>query len=707
MSEDSIKRVGVLSRHLTDSLQEGKHKGGANVANQYKYIQETVFQDLPRFDPFVMESYLDPLRELKREVYSLLKSRPDLLPPVEESLSKEQHREVVRKLLRVILQAGFNPLYYLDRDYKKYFYLAECASLVDLSLMVKMGVQYSLWGGSVMSLGTEQHRRTYFDDIASFKLPGCFAMTELKHGSNVAALQTRAVFDVKEDEWIIHTPDEGAIKWWIGNAAEDGKAATVFARLIIPQVQSLSLDTHQDLQPKEQDFGVHAFVVPLRDEQGQTLPGVEIHDCGYKVGLNGVDNGAISFNYVRIPRTNLLDRFAQVDRQGKYTTPLRSPTQRFATTLGELTGGRVGLVCGSLGVLKGAITIAVRYSAQRQQFGPTDGPEISILDYKSHQLKLMPILATTYALHFGREILVSKYSEMKRTKDQVLVAEVHSLSAGLKAYTTTYTARALSICRECCGGHGYAAVNRLGALRSDHDIFQTFEGDNTVLLQQVAATLLKGYRNKFKGSPMGMTYQYLMVTLRDNLPHNPLVTYDTDPRHLRDSQFLMRALKYRTAKLIHSVASRLRHHSRSMGQFQAWNECLPHLLNVVNAHIEQVLFQQFMAGVDACVDMECRRSLKTMADLFALSCIQNDMMFRDEDFIAPMKAKAISKMIERLCGQVRGVALPLVDAFDIPDHILRAPIGLSSFSSPNEDVNLYKQYLETVGIEYGEHPSHD
>eukprot|EP01024_Parvocaulis_polyphysoides_P067524 TRINITY_DN8073_c0_g1_i1.p1 TRINITY_DN8073_c0_g1~~TRINITY_DN8073_c0_g1_i1.p1 ORF type:complete len:145 (-),score=20.98 TRINITY_DN8073_c0_g1_i1:332-766(-) len=144
-----------------------------------------------------------------------------------------------------------------------------------------------------------------------------------------------------------------------------------------------------------------------------------------------------------------------------------------------------------------------------------------------------------------------------------------------------------------------------------------------------------------------------------------------------------------------------------MGQFQAWNECLPHLLNVVNAHIEQVLFQQFMAGVDACVDMECRRSLKTMADLFALSCIQNDMMFRDEDFIAPMKAKAISKMIERLCGQVRGVALPLVDAFDIPDHILRAPIGLSSFSSPNEDVNLYKQYLETVGIEYGEHPSHD
>ena len=70
-----------------------------------------------------------------------------------------------------------------------------------------------------------------------------------------------------------------------------------------------------------------------------------------QVGLQGVDNGAMRFTNVRIPRDNLLDRFATVDRGGKYTSPY-SPSRRFAATLGELTGGRVGLTCGSLGVLK-------------------------------------------------------------------------------------------------------------------------------------------------------------------------------------------------------------------------------------------------------------------------------------------------------------------------------------------------------------------
>jgi acyl-CoA oxidase len=283
---------------------------------------------------------------------------------------------------------------------------------------------------------------------------------------------------------------------------------------------------------------------------------------------------------------------------------------------------------------------------------------------------------------------------MKRTKDEALVADVHSLSAGLKAYATSYTNSALSVCRECCGGHGYAAVNRLGALRSDHDIFQTFEGDNTVLLQQVAGLLLREYADSFKGSPIQATWSYLKQWAYDQLPPNPLVTHETDPVHLRDPGFLSRALRYRTARLLHTLAARLRKHTRRRGEFGAWSKCLTHVLALARAHVESVALDAALARVAACADPECRASLKAMADLFALDRIHADIMFRNDDYIAPEKAKAIHRLIERLCADLRVVAVPLCDAFAIPDHVLRAPIGLSSGRH-----DPYGEYLAACGFD--------
>ena len=91
--------------------------------------------------------------------------------------------------------------------------------------------------------------------------------------------------------------------------------------------------------------------------------------------------------------------------------------------------------------MQGAVTIATRYGAQRQQFGPAEGREIAVLDYSSQQLKLMPMLATCYALHFTASFLVNQYAEAKRTKEEELIADVHSLSAGmlLGITSTLYT----------------------------------------------------------------------------------------------------------------------------------------------------------------------------------------------------------------------------------------------------------------------------
>ncbi|KAJ8765449.1 hypothetical protein K2173_014571 [Erythroxylum novogranatense] len=621
-------------------------------------------------------------RDLQEKVFEYFVSRPDLQTPLE--IPKDEYRELCwRQLSGLVREAGIRPFRYVAEDPSKYFAIVEAAGAFDMSLGIKMGVQYSLWGGSVLNLGTKKHRERYFDGIDNLDYPGCFAMTELHHGSNVQGLQTLATFDPITDEFIINTPNDGAIKWWIGNAAVHGKFATVFAKLMLP--------THDEKGVS--DMGVHAFIVPIRDmKTHQTLPGIEIHDCGQKVGLNGVDNGALKFNSVRIPRDNLLNRFGDVSRDGKYTSSLPTINRRFAATLGELVGGRVALAYSSVSVLKIAVIIATRYSLLRQQFGPPKQPEVSIIDYQSHQHKLMPMLASTYAFHFASVHLVERYSEMKKTQDEQLVGDVHTLSSGLKAYVTSYTAKSLSICREACGGHGYAAVNRFGSLRNDHDIFQTFEGDNTVLLQQVAGFLLKQYQEKFQGGTLTVTWNYLRESMNTYLSQpNPVTARWEGEEHLRDPKFQLDAFRYRTSRLLQSVAVRLRKHSKTLGGFGAWNRCLNHLLTLAESHIESVILAKFIEAVQNCRDPCSRAALKLVCDLYALDRIWKDIgTYRNVDYVAPNKAKAIHKLTEYLSFQVRNIARELIDAFDLPHFVTRAPIAMQS--------EAYSQYTQYVGF---------
>ncbi|XP_078440912.1 acyl-CoA oxidase 2 [Wolffia australiana] len=617
--------------------------------------------------------------KLQAEVIEFFESRPDLRTPVE--ISTSEHRDLCMKQLQALVrEANIRPFRYLLEDPEKYFAVTTAIGSVDASLGIKMGVQYSLWGGSVMNLGTQRHKDEFFDGIDNLDFPGCFAMTELHHGSNVQALQTTATFDAATDEFIMHTPNDGAIKWWIGNAAVHGKFATVFARLVLPGGGG--------------DKGIHAFIVPLRDLSTHApLPGVEIRDCGHKLGLNGVDNGAIKFSHVRIPRRHLLNRFADVSPSGEYTSPLPSPSKRFAAVLGELVGGRVGLAHSSAAILKLGAAIAVRYSLLRRQFGPAAQAEVAILDYPSQQGRLMPMLAAAYAFHFATGFLVERYAGMRRKEGgEEVVGEVHALSAGLKAYVTAYTAKALSVCREACGGHGYAAVNRLGALRSDHDIFQTFEGDNTVLLQQVAADLLKRYNEKFKGTTLSVTYTYLRESMVGYFSQpNPITSRWEREDHLRDPKFQLDAFRYRTSRLLQTAAMRLHKHTKTLGNFGGWNRCLNHLLTLAESHIETVILEKFIDAVDRCPDAGTRTVLKLVCDLYALDRIWSDIgSFRNVDYLAPNKAKAIHKLRDQLCAEVREVAGELVNAFDLAAHTTRAPIAMQA--------EAYSTYTRQVGF---------
>ncbi|HMD12308.1 MAG TPA: acyl-CoA dehydrogenase family protein, partial [Marmoricola sp.] len=365
----------------------------------------------------------------------------------------------------------------------------ETMALGDLSVLVKVGVHFGLFGGAILHLGSREHHDAYFADLVTADLLGCFAMTESGHGSNVQALGTTATYDADAGEFVITTPDQASRKDYIGNAARHADMAVVFAQLEIGG----------------ESEGVHAFVVPIRDARGNPLPGVTIEDDGPKLGLNGVDNGRLSFDAVRVPRANLLNRYADVSEDGSYSSPIDNRGRRFFTMLGTLVQGRVCVGGAGINAAKVALTIAVKYALFRRQFGEPGGGEELLLDYGMHQRRLFPLLARTYALHFAQEVLALELHEVFSSEEVVGDEEaerrrraLESRAAGTKALGTWHATRTIQECREACGGAGYLSVNRFAALKADTDVFTTFEGDNHVLMQLVAKGLLTDYASSFE-----------------------------------------------------------------------------------------------------------------------------------------------------------------------------------------------------------------
>ena len=571
------------------------------------------------------------------------------------------YRELVYQWCQTLAARGYGALSYPKvygggEHMEEYFTVMETLSFFDLSLVVKYGVQFGLFGGSILALGTEKHHRKYLSAVGSLKLPGCFAMTERAHGSNVRDIETTAIYDANSGEFVINTPHAQARKDYIGNAALHGQMATVFAQLY------LGSECH----------GVSAFLVPIRSPQGELLPGITIEDCGHKIGLNGVDNGRIHFDQVRIPYDNLLDRFAQV-KQGAYRSPISSDSKRFFTMLGTLVGGRIGIPRSALSAAKKGLALAIRYAHKRRQFGQQGQSEQLIMDYQSHQKRLMPLLATTYALDFTLKELSRQYIELSGDHSR----EIEALAAGIKAYTTWFTTSTLQTCREACGGNGYLSDNFLGSLKADTEIFTTFEGDNTVLMQLVAKSRLADFKQEFHEIKFLGLVKYIAQQAATSLTEmNPIVTRKTAEGHLRDHDFQLAALSYREQHLLKRAAQRLKSRiDGGMNSFEAFNECQNHLIVLAHAYIERVILEHFIAVVEQTPQEGLKAKLSTLASLFALNTInQQNGWYQENGYLEASKSKAIRRQVTVLCKEVRADSLTLVNAFGIPDHLLKAPM---------------------------------
>ncbi|MFI5235205.1 MAG: acyl-CoA dehydrogenase [Gemmatimonadales bacterium] len=579
-------------------------------------------------------------------------------------LSKEDYREVVFDWVKELARDGYGAIGFPKQyggggDMGAFIGAFETLALHDHSLVIKYGVQFGLFGGSIFQLGTARHHAKYLKDVGTAALPGCFAMTELGHGSNVRDLKTLARYDQAKGEFVIHTPDDGARKEWIGGAARHARMATVFTQLEVDG----------------KGYGVHAILVPIRDAAGKPMPGVRIADCGEKEGLNGVDNGRLWFDNVRVPRENLLNRFADVTERGEYVSPIASPSRRFFTMLGTLVAGRVSLGCAAHSAAKTALTVAIRYGEARRQFGPDGAPEMRVLDYRTHQLRLFPALATTYAIDAAMKLLVQRY--VKRTDDD---REVETLAAALKAFSSWHTIEVLQLARECCGGQGILTLNRIGPLRADLDVYTTFEGDNTVLMQLVAKGLLTAYKQQFGELKFSGVLKFLGKGAANALVSlDPITPRLTEQAHLRDPEFHRAAFRYREDRLLASAVRRLKQGlDAGKDSFDALNDVQDHLVTLAEAHAERVVLEAFTEARKGVKDAGVRSQLDRMATLYAVSrLVRHDGWYLACGYFEGNKARALRVLQGVLCTEVRPHAVALVDAFGIPDEVLAAPIAFS------------------------------
>ncbi|MCG8463047.1 MAG: acyl-CoA dehydrogenase family protein [Holophagales bacterium] len=669
--------VESVERQALEHLQQALGIHGTEAARQLLTTRRPAHRQReadPAFDLPALRRLLEGEHsEVRRRTFEILGGEGFEHP---YDLPIDERRELTLRWTRALAESGLGALSYPEScggadDLGGFITLFEAICCFDLGLAVKAGVQFGLWGGSVLNLGTRRHHEEWLPKIASLELPGCFAMTETGHGSNVADLETTARFDPETGDFVLHTPHEGARKDYIGNAALHGEMATVFAQLVIPEGDG------------EVSHGVHAFVVPIRDAQGRPLPGVRITDCGPKMGLDGVDNGRLFFDSVHAPRENLLDRFAQVSADGSYTSPIASPTKRFFIMLGTLVGGRVSLGLGALSAAKTALFIAVRYGAKRRQFGPLETPETRLLDYPTHQRRLMPRLAATYALHFALADLRRRYV----ASDPLDRRDVEARAAGLKAVASWHATDTLQTCRECCGGQGYLAENRFADLKADSDIFSTFEGDNIVLLQLLAKWMLGGYKRQFgRMKPLGLVRWVAERAATDLAERNPVTVRLTSEEHLLDREFHLAAFAWRERHLLHTVARRLQKRlGGGMEMSQALLECQIHLVDAARAWTEHTVLERFDTAIrearegragDPATGEGVAEILSRLCDLYALSRIHADRgFFQEHGYLEGMKARAIRDQMLRLCAELRGQAVPLVEAFGLPEALVDAPIA--------------------------------
>lgn len=455
-----------------------------------------------------------------------------------------------------------------------FFTIMNTLHLYDLSLAIKVGVNFGLFGAGLLRLGNPEQIKPYLEKLNTGEIFGCLAITEIGHGSNLKKLETTVIYNPTTQIFILNTPTNNATKCWIGNAACHATYAIVFAQLIF----------------YNENKGLHAFIVNIR-QNSQVNDNIRINDNGIKKGLNGVDNAEISFNNVILPLSSLLTNFGYIEND-KYIPFVDNNDDRFGCLLSTLSGGRGVLASGSVVTSVKALIIACKYGQERRQFSGKDGIEKPIITYTSHQLKLMPLLSKTI-------VLTNAILEMKRIgiddfrKTNKITKRVHALSSGLKVLCSEHAEKCCRVARLCCGGHGYSLNNEIALMHNDIDIYQTFEGDNTLLRQEICKYELSLLYDQIGDNVFRQKLYYIRMRTLEKLTHIKLYFTGSFIYPYKKPEYFYNLIKYKTKYLTLELVDSLLYYTQTEKReaFDAWNMCLDKVLDLADTIMYKKIYK--------------------------------------------------------------------------------------------------------------------
>uniref|UniRef100_A0A3Q3MC61 Acyl-coenzyme A oxidase n=1 Tax=Mastacembelus armatus TaxID=205130 RepID=A0A3Q3MC61_9TELE len=603
----------------------------------------------------------------RREIEALVQNDPDFEEDDPNFLSRsERYDQAVRKSAQMILKIRE----YGIADPEEIFCYKNC---VHHNRPEPLDLHLGMFLPTLLNQATPEQMDRFFMPAWNLHIIGTYAQTEIGHGTHLRGLETTATYDPATQEFVLNSPTVSSIKWWPGGLGKTSNHAIVLAQLYT----------------RGNCHGLHAFIVPIRDmSTHEPLPGIVVGDIGPKFGFNEVDNGFLKLENVRIPRENMLMKYAKVEPDGTYMKP---PSAKL--TYGTMVFIRSMIVGASACALSKACTIAIRYSAVRHQSEIRPGyPEPQILDYQTQQHKLFPLLAMAYAFSFVGQYMKATYHRITEDINQgdfSEMPELHALSAGLKAFTTWATSSAIEVCRMSCGGHGYSRCSALPDIYVEFTPMCTYEGENTVMMLQTARYLVKSYRQVKDGQQLSGIVSYLNEAEHRRVQAQPVTARPTVV-DINDLASLVEVYKLRAAILVElatkSIQEELQHRK---SQEDAWNNSAIDLVRASDAHCHYVVVKLFTDKLGEIGDTAVHSVLSSLALLYALYGItQNSGDFLQvRKILTSIHQLSISGHIKELLSQLRPNAVALVDAFDIHDKRLNSVLG-------RYDGNVYEQMFE-------------